>query len=104
MDSESYLEVRDTSVAMVCGRTLRGLGVLTTSPLLAWGSQYAGTVEQSLIPVWQRRLLPNSLPTLAGQGRSCAWPQGPLASPCATRDPPKPQCWGLQGGTVRGGG
>lgn len=54
MDSESYLEVRDAAVAVVCGKTLRGLGVLTASPLLAWGSCHVGTVEQSLIPVWQR--------------------------------------------------
>lgn len=77
MDSESYLEVRDAAITMVRGRTLRGLGDL----LLVWGAWRAGTEERSLIPAWQRGLVPNSLRPHAGQGKSCAWPQGPLASP-----------------------
>lgn len=78
MDSESYLEVRDAAVTLAHGRTLRGCGVLIPDSLLAWGTQRAGAEEQSLIPAWWRGLVPNSLPPHAGQGRSFAWPRGPL--------------------------
>lgn len=39
MDSESYLEVRDTAVTVLHGRILHGLGVLTPHLLLLWGTR-----------------------------------------------------------------
>ena len=105
MDSESYLEVRDAAVTVVRGRTLRGLGVLTADLLLAWGTRRAGTEEQSPGPCVAEGAGPKILAPIGWRREElCLALGGLLASPVRGEGPSEARCWGLQGGTVHGGG